>query len=455
MNPDGKMRLAALVHPTGAHPASWLHPETKPNAANDIGSYTNAVRAAEAGKFDLFFIADTPAARTDNLHAWSRFPMFMNCFEPVSLLSSLVASTSHIGLGGTVSTSFTEPYNVARMFASLDHLSAGRAAWNVVTSANDYAARNFGLSKLPEHGRRYQRAREFVEVVKELWDTWEDDAFIFDRESGVYFDPTKQHPVHHEGEFFTVHGALNIARSPQGRPVIIQAGASDTGRDLAAETAEIVFASDVTLESGQKFYRDVKGRMSKFGRHPNELKILAGLTVIVGESQQEAEDKFATLQGLIHPDVGRMRISSDLETDLSDLPLDEPIPEDRIPKTANLHKAYFDHIVDMIRREGLTLRQLYLRYERGRKTFAGNPKQVADVMEEWFAGGAADGFMLVFQTMPRGIEDFVRLVVPELQRRGLFRTEYEGRTLRENLGLARPANRHATSPAKGSVRAAE
>jgi len=454
MNPDGKMRLAALVHATGAHPASWLHPDTTPRAANDINSYAHAARVAEAGKFDVFFIADTPAARTDNLHAWSRFPMFMNCFEPVTLLSMLAGSTSHIGLGGTVSTSFTEPYNVARQFASLDHLSAGRAAWNVVTSANDYAARNFGLDKLPEHSRRYHRAREFVEVVKTLWDTWEDDAFIFDRESGIYFDPHKQHAVHHEGEFFTVNGALNIARSPQGQPVIIQAGASETGRDFAAETAELVFASDVTLEAGQKFYRDVKGRMSKYGRHPDELKILAGLTVIVGESQQEAEDKFATLQSLIHPDVGRMRISSDLETDLSDLPLDEPIPEERIPKTANLHKAYFDHIVDMIRREKLTLRQLYLRYERGRKTFAGNPKQVADVMEEWYAGGAADGFMLVFQTMPRGLEDFVRLVVPELQRRGLFRTEYEGRTLRENLGLARPANRHVAS-ARSGMRAAE
>ncbi|MBS0241335.1 MAG: LLM class flavin-dependent oxidoreductase [Proteobacteria bacterium] len=454
MNPDGKLRLSALVHATGSHPASWLHPDTTPSAANSIESYVHAARVAEAGKLDLFFIADTPAARTDNLHAWSRFPMFMNCFEPVTLLSALSGATKQIGLGGTVSTSFFEPYNVARQFASLDHLSHGRAAWNVVTSANDYAARNFGLDKLPEHGRRYDRAREFVEVVSKLWDTWEDDAFIFDRKSGVYFDPTKQHAVDHKGNFFELHGALNIARSPQGRPVIIQAGASDTGRDFAAQTAEVVFGSDATLEAGKKFYKDVKARMAKFGRHPDELKILAGLTVIVGESQQEAEDKFATLQGLIHPDVGRMRISSDLEVDLSDLPLDEPIPEERIPKTANLHKAYFDHIVDLIRREKLTLRQLYLRYERGRKTFAGNAKQVADVMEQWYVEEAADGFMLVFQTMPTGLEDFTRLVVPELQRRGLFRKEYEGRTLRDNLGLKRPANRHATAGSR-VTRAAE
>jgi FMN-dependent oxidoreductase (nitrilotriacetate monooxygenase family) len=455
MNADGKMRLAALVHATGSHPASWLHPDTKPNASTDIDSYVAMAETAERGKLDLFFIADTPAARTDNLHAWSRFPMFMNVFEPVTLLSTLASRTRFVGLGGTVSTSFSEPYNVARQFASLDHLSHGRAAWNVVTSANDYAARNFGLDKLPQHATRYERAREFVDVVKALWDTWEDDAFVYDRASGVYFDPKKQHAVDHQGKFFTLHGALNIARSPQGHPVIIQAGASNTGKDFAAATAEVVFGSDATLEAGQRFYRDLKGRMSKFGRGPDQLKILAGLTVIVGESEQEAQDKLGTLQAMIHPDVGRMRISSDLEVDLSDLPLDDPIPEERIPKSANFHKAYFDHIVDLIRREKLTLRQLYMRYERGRKTFAGNPKQVADVMEEWFRGGAADGFMLVFQTQPRGIEDFVNLVVPELQRRKLFRTDYAGAMLRDHLGLERPPNRHVAGGMRKSLEAAQ
>jgi FMN-dependent oxidoreductase (nitrilotriacetate monooxygenase family) len=302
---------------------------------------------------------------------------------------------------------------------------------------------------------RYERAREFVEVVKALWDTWEDDAFIYDRDAGVYFDPGRQHPVDHQGKFFTLHGALNIARSPQGHPVIIQAGASDTGKDLAAATAEVVFGSDATLDAAQRFYSDLKGRMAKFGRNPGQLKILAGLTVIVGESQQEAQDKLATLQAMIHPDVGRMRISADLEVDLSDLPLDEPIPEERIPRSANFHKAYFDHIVDLIRREKLTLRQLYLRYERGRKTLVGNPKQVADVMEEWFTGGAADGFMLVFQTLPRGIEDFVDLVVPELQRRQLFRSEYSGTMLRDHLGLERPANRHVAGGMPTPLEAAQ
>jgi N-acetyl-S-(2-succino)cysteine monooxygenase len=455
VNPDGKMRLAALVHANGSHPASWLHPDTRRGAANDIDSYISMAETAERGKLDLFFIADTPAARTDNLHAWSRYPLFMNVFEPVTLLSTLAGRTRHLGLGGTVSTSFAEPYNVARQFASLDHLSRGRAAWNVVTSANDYAARNFGLDKLPQHATRYERAREFVEVVKALWDTWEDDAFIYDRDTGVYFDPGKQHAVDHQGKFFTLHGALNIARSPQGHPVIIQAGASDTGKDLAAETAEVVFGSDATLEAGQRFYSDLKGRMAKLGRSPDQLKILAGLTVIVGESEQEAKDKFATLQALIHPDVGRMRISADLEVDLSDLPLDEPIPEERIPRSANFHKAYFDHIVDLIRREKLTLRQLYLRYERGRKTFAGTAKQVADVMEEWFTGGAADGFMLVFQTLPGGIEDFVAKVVPELQRRQLFRSEYSGTTLRDHLGLERPANRHFAGGRSAPLAAAQ
>jgi FMN-dependent oxidoreductase (nitrilotriacetate monooxygenase family) len=442
-----QMALALLVNATGAHAASWLHPDTSAEASTSIEWYAKTAQTAERGCFDLFFIADTPAARTAQLEAYSRFPIFMNVFEPITLLSTLAAMTTHIGLGGTASTSFSEPYNIARQFASLDHLSHGRAAWNVVTSANDFAARNFGHDRLAAHGDRYARAREFVEVVGKLWDSWEDDAWIRDRARGQIFDPAKQHPVDHVGPHFTVRGALNIERPPQGHPVIIQAGASETGKEFAAETAEVVFASDDAMEKAQAFYRDLKGRMPRYGRDPDSLKILSGKPTLLADSQQEAEDMYQTLQEMIHPIVGKMRLGMDLETDLSDLPLDEPIPEDRIPKNSNFHKMYFDYIVGLIR-QGLTLRQLYLRYERGNKTFRGTPRQCADHLEEWFTAGASDGFMMTFSLMPTGLERFVADVVPELQRRGIFRERYTGRTLRENMGLARPANRHvAAAPA--------
>jgi N-acetyl-S-(2-succino)cysteine monooxygenase len=438
-----KMALGMLIgQAAGGHPAAWLHSEANAHGATDIDYFRELAQEAERGLFDLFFIADTPAARIDNLHAWSRFPMFMNVLEPVTLLTALAGATKRIGLGGTLSTSFYEPYNVARMFASLDHISHGRAAWNVVTSANDYAARNFGHAKLEPHALRYERAGEFVDVVNKLWDSWDDDAFVRNRETGVYFEPKGQHRVVHEGKFFKVDGALNIARSPQGHPVIIQAGASDTGLDLAARIAEIVFTSAASPTEAKKGYDALKGRLGKFNRKPDDVRILAGLPIVIGSSQQEAEDKYQALQEMIHPDVGRFRLGTDLEADLSDLPLDEPIPKDRLPKSANMHKAFFDGIMKIINEENPTLRQLYLRYERGRKTIKGTPKQIADVMEEWFTTGAADGFMMQFSTLPGGLREFVDQVVPELQRRKLFRTEYSGTTLRDHLGIARPANPH-------------
>lgn len=437
------MSLALLFGAAGSHPASWLHPGTPSPAPTSLAAYAAAAQLCERGLFDLFFIADTPAARTENLHAWSRFPMFMNVLEPVTLLTALIGATSRIGLGGTVSTSFSEPYNVARQFASLDHLSGGRAAWNVVTSANDYAARNFGHAKLAPHAERYRRAGEFVDVVRALWDSWDDGAFGIDRATGLYFDPAGQHPVHHRGDFFQVDGALNIARPPQGHPVIIEAGASDTGQELAARTAEIVFSSNPSAAESKLFTDGLKARMAQYGREPGDLKVLAGLPIVVAESDAEAADEYARLQELVHPDVGRFRLGADLEADLSDLPLDEPIPEDRIPKGANFHKGFFDDILRLMRDGTPTLREVYLRYERGRKTVTGSPTRIADVMEEWFTTGAADGFMLQFHLMPGGLDLFVRRVVPELQRRGLMRTHYAGATLRENLGLRRPPNRHA------------
>ncbi len=445
MTTSRMMALSILASGAGSHAASWLHPGADPRGGTDIKHYRRLAQLAEEGKFDLFFIADTPAARTEMLTGFARFPMFMNVFEPVTLLSALAGATEHIGLGGTVSTSFTEPYNVARQFASLDHLSGGRAAWNVVTSANDFAARNFGHAKLAPHAERYARAREFVDVVAKLWDTWDDDAFIRDRDRGLFFEPAKQHAVHHQGNHFTIDGALNIERCPQGRPVIIQAGASETGKEFAAETAEVVFASNATIEKSRAFYADLKGRMAKYGRHGDELKVLAGLPVVVAETDAAAQERYAELQRLVHPDVGRLRLGMDLETDLSDLPMDQPIPEDRIPTTSNMHKMYFDHIVDMIRTEKLTLREMSMRYQRGNTTLCGSVQTVADHMQSWVETNACDGFMLNFPLLPQGLESFVRLVVPELQRRGVFRTTYTGSTLRDHLGLHRPPNRYSAT----------
>jgi FMN-dependent oxidoreductase (nitrilotriacetate monooxygenase family) len=444
MSKKKQMVVGALIHANGSHAASWLMDEARPHASTDIDYYREMAQLAERGKFDFFFIADTPAARTENLKVWSRSPLFMNVLEPITLLSAIAGATTHIGLGATASTSFFEPYNLARQFASLDHISHGRAAWNVVTSANDYAARNFGLDRLPPHADRYAKAKEFVDVVEALWDSWEDGAFVYDKTACLSFLPEKQHLLDHKGKYFTVHGALNLERPPQGRPVIIQAGASDTGRDFAAEYAEVVFGSSGNLEGAKAFYRDLKERMGKFGRRPDDLKIASGISVVIGETEQEARDRLERWQDLIHPDVGVMRLGQDLEADLSDLPLDEPVPEHRIPKSSNFHQAYFDEIAGMIR-QGLALRDIAKRYNRSKATFCGTAGQVADHMEAWIEAGACDGFMISFPALPSTLADFVEKVVPELQRRGVFRNDYQGRTLREHLGLSRPENRYSSS----------
>ncbi|WP_424811511.1 LLM class flavin-dependent oxidoreductase [Roseococcus sp. YIM B11640] len=433
-----KMLLAVMASGAGSHIAAWRHPETDAGAGVSAANHCAMAQLAERGLFHMYFVADTPAARTSKLDMYSRMPIFMNQLEPLTLLSALAMTTKHIGLGGTVSASFYEPYNLARQFASLDQISGGRSAWNIVTSANDFAAQNFGLDKLPPHGDRYKRAAEFTDIVLKLWDSWEDDAFIRDKASGYSFDVTKQHAVHHEGPYFRIHGALNVQRSPQGRPVIIQAGASDAGMDFAASVAELIFGANETPAESRAFYDQLKSRLPKFGRSAEDVRLLAGMPVIIGESEQEAEDKYQTLQELIHPDVGRARLSMDLEADLSGLPLDEPVPEELIPASANFHKKFYDNIVNMIRVEKLTLRQMYLRYERGRRTIRGNPIQIADALQEWQAAGACDGFMMMFPLMADGLGLFVEKVVPELQRRGLMRTEQDGVTLRDALGFARP-----------------
>ena len=439
--PATQMKLALLMQcAAGVHPGSWLHGGATRGAATSIEYYTAMAQLAERGLFDLFFIADTPAARTDNLEAWSRYPLFMNSFEPLTLLAALSGATRHIGLGATASTTFTEPYNLARQFASLDHISHGRAAWNVVTSANAYVALNFGLDALPPHAERYERAREHVQVTRALWDSYEDDAVVEDCGTGQYFDPAKFHVLDHHGKHFRVHGALNIARPPQGYPVTIQAGASDIGRDFAAEIAEVVFGTATNLPEAIAFYADVKGRMAKYGRDPSHLKILAGLSVVVAPTRAEAQDKHTAMQALMHPTVGRFFLSNDLEVDLSELPLDEPIPPHLIPTEARFHKAYFDQIVAAIRERNPTLRELFMSYERGKTTMLGTPADIADTLQEWLEAGAADGFMLTFNQLPGDLTAFVELVIPELQRRGLYRTAYEPGHLRDRLQLPRPAN---------------
>jgi FMN-dependent oxidoreductase (nitrilotriacetate monooxygenase family) len=434
------------MSPAGNHPAAWMHPGAELRGANNFAHYVKLARKVESAKFDFVFQADAAGARDGNMAALSRAPRFMNIWEPLSLLSALAGATERIGLAGTMSTSYFEPYNLARQMASLDHLSGGRAGWNVVTSAHPAGGYNFGRDGLEDHALRYERAREFVEVCFGLWDSWDDDAFVLDRETGVYFDPDKMHYLHHKGKYFSVRGPLNIARPPQGRPVIIQAGGSESGKELAAETAEVIFTRDASLDHARRFYADVKGRVAKFGRQPEHLKIMAGLTTIVGRTASEAEDRFQELQSMIHPIVGLEVLSEDLEgIDLSDLPIDEPIPRERIPATANRHKQFFDQIIRLIDEEHLTLRQLYLRYgaARGGEVIRGTATQIADYMEASFTGGVADGFMLTFPLVPAGLDEFIELVVPELRRRGLFRDEYEGDTLRAHLGLPRPESRYS------------
>ncbi|MCE2563149.1 LLM class flavin-dependent oxidoreductase [Komagataeibacter sp. FNDCF1] len=437
----GHMVLGGLFEAYGYHSAAWLQETAQDNAATDVDYFRQIIQQAEAGRLDFFFLADTPAARTENLDFWSRSPLYMNMLEPVTLLSALAGSTRHIGLGATASTSFYEPYNIARLFGSLDHISHGRAAWNVVTTANDYAARNFGLDRLPPRDRRYEKAAECLEVVQALWDTWEDDAFIFDRAGARMFDPEKFHVLDHAGEFFRVHGGLNMCRSPQGQPVIFQAGASETGREFAARTAEVVFGTGATLAQAQAFYTDLKGRMTRYGRTADSLKVLSGVSIVMGESREDARRKWAKWQESVPIEIGLMYLKTDLETDLSDLPLDEPVPEHRIPERSNFHQVYFEEIVGLIR-EGLTLRQVCRTYNRSKVIFYGTAGEVADQMEEWVGSGGSDGFMMALPVLPDSLTDVTQGIVPELQRRGLFRTEYEGRTLRENLGLARPVNRH-------------
>lgn len=438
-----KMVLAYLADIPGMSRGAWRHPAVDPTDVVNIEAYKRLARTAERGFFDIFFKADVLGAYTDDLDIWTEWPHYhASKPDPLTIIAAIAGATEHIGLGATLSTSFFEPFNIARIFATLDHISGGRVAWNVVTSAARHVSRNFGEDELRPHDDRYEIARESLEIVTSYWDTWEDDAFVWDKENARSFDPDKFHVTDYEGKHFRVHGGLPIPRSPQGYPVIIQAGASEAGKELAAESAEVVFGTGSSLASAQAFYADLKGRLPAHGRSADSLKIISGLEVIVAETQEEAERKRELLGSLITMRARIQYLCDDLETDLHDLPLDQPIPADRIPAQANFHQQYFDEILGLVG-QGLTLGEVATRYNRSRSAIVGTPAQVADHLQEWFEAGACDGFMLSGMWNPGNLDDFVDLVIPELQRRGLARTEYTGTTLRENLGFERPANRHA------------
>jgi N-acetyl-S-(2-succino)cysteine monooxygenase len=441
------MKLGAFFHPTGNHVAAWLHPEAQIDAGTNFGHYAQIAQTAERGKFDLMFVADAVAVRDGNLAALSRWPQYMAYFDPLTLLPAIAAVTKHIGVVATATTSYNEPYHIARKFASLDHISGGRAGWNVVTSSAVNEAQNFGREQHYEHGERYDRANEFVEVVKGLWDSWEDDAFIRDRSTGRYFDPTKLHALNHKGKNFSVRGPLNVARPPQGHPVLFQAGSSEAGRESAARFAEGVFTPQHTLASAREFYRDLKGRMARYARPPEALKIMPGLNAIVGRTAKQAAEKHRFLQSKIHPDVGLELLSNQLDNmDLSGYDLDGLLPDIPDHVAALAGQTSMRNIVRWGREEGLTIRQIYERFAgaRGQRTLIGSPVDIADDMEKWFGDYGVDGFLVHPPYLPGGLDDFVDLVIPELQNRGLFRTEYEGATLRENMGLNRPPSRYTT-----------
>jgi FMN-dependent oxidoreductase (nitrilotriacetate monooxygenase family) len=437
----GHLKLGAFLHPTGHHIASWRYPGAYAEANVDFAHYRALVATAERARFDLIFLADSSAMRNWPLDRSSRVAVYVGGFEPITLLSALAPVTTSIGLVATATTTYNEPFHVARKFASLDHISGGRAGWNLVTSVNIAEAFNFGREAHTEHDARYDRASEFARVVLGLWDSWEDNAFVRDRATGQFFDPAKVHALNHRGEHFSVRGPLNVPRSPQGRPIVVQAGTSEVGQDLSAEVADIVFAVARTREDAQRFYRSLKGRLAKFGRAPEDLKIMPGLVPLIGESQQEADDKFERLQSLVHPEVGLQLLGEMLgHVDLSKYPLDGPLPE--ITETIGSHTG-LRVFSDMARRENLTIRQLYLRaVTRGHNILRGTAETIADQMQDWFESEGADGFNVMPPYLPGALDDFAGKVVPILQRRGLFRTEYEGTTLRENLGLTRPVNRY-------------
>ncbi len=433
----GKLHLNAFLMSVGHHEAAWRLPESDPFANTSVEHFKGLARTAERGKLDSLFLADSPVL-WNNI---GRRPA--GTLEPTVLLAALAGATEHIGLIATASTTYNEPFNLARRFASLDHLSGGRAGWNIVTTAGVDAARNFNLEELPAHADRYARAAEFVDVSLKLWDSWADDAPLGDKEQGIWGDESKLYAPRHKGRFFKVEGALNVPRSPQGYPLLVQAGSSEDGKALAARYAEAVFTAQQTLEDGRAFYVDLKQRTREAGRDPDTIKILPGIVPVIGATETEALQLDAELDRLIKPEHAKRQLAQTLRVKPEELELDAELPKN-IPSEDEIEgaKSRFTLIVNLARRERLTVRQLIGRLGggRGHRTFAGAPEQVADAIQLWWENGAADGFNIMPPVLPSGLSIFVDQVVPILQRRGLFRTDYEGKTLRENYGLARPGN---------------
>ncbi|MBB4858931.1 FMN-dependent oxidoreductase (nitrilotriacetate monooxygenase family) [Novosphingobium chloroacetimidivorans] len=454
MTQSRKLRLGAFLMASGHHAAAWRHPASQADAGLNIAHYRELAQTAERGKLDMVFVADSPGAGLKaEPEALARSSQGAK-FEPVTLWAALSQVTEHVGFVATASTTYEDPYTLARKFASLDWISGGRAAWNVVTTGADVAA-NFGLDRHPDHALRYERAEEFLAITKALWDTYEDDAFVRDKASGIYVDPDKVHSIEFEGAHFNVRGLLNVGRPPQGYPVIVQAGASEAGRDLAARTSEVIFTANLTLEDAQEFYADVKGRLPRFGRSPEQLLIMPGIFPVLGGSEAEAKANYEEIQSLVHPDTAWNILTRHYQgADLSAYSLDDTAPP--LPTETNGNKSRLKLVTDYVEREQPTLLELYrtLATARGHRVFVGTPEQTADAIQLWFEQGAADGFNIMPPILPNCLADFVDQVVPILQRRGLFRTEYEGTTLRENLGLERPANSYALAAAEAREDAA-
>jgi FMN-dependent oxidoreductase (nitrilotriacetate monooxygenase family) len=435
-----KISLGLSMRYLGYHAAAWRHPSADPDAASKFNHYKYIAQTAEAAKLDMVFLADGIGLRVKDEPAGALCQSHQTLeLEPLTLLSALASVTSNIGLVSTASTTYNEPYHIARKWASLDHLSGGRAGWNIVTSWSEAEAKNFNRDKHMEYDLRYERAAEFVEVVKGLWDSWDVDAPVQDKKTGIFFDQSKLHALDHVGKHFKVKGPLTIKRTPQGRPVLVQAGAASQGLEIAASSADVVYSSSFDLKSAQTYYASIKDRMTKYGRDRDSLKIMPGVTLFIGRTEAEAREKYDLLNSLVEPELGLSYLYSQMG-DLSAYPLDGPVPEPEDP----LVKSMAKNLLALARRDNLTIRQLYTTIAAGfgGRVLVGTAEQIVDSMEEWVANDAADGFNLCPPVLPLGLDETVEFLLPELRRRGMFRTEYEGPTLRENLGLQPPQSRY-------------
>jgi FMN-dependent oxidoreductase (nitrilotriacetate monooxygenase family) len=438
-----QLHLNAFLMTIGHHESAWRFPESSLTATWELSHYVKLAQIAERGKFDSIFFGDGPALQGD-----LRFRP-VGRLDPTVLLPALAAVTERIGLVATASTTYNEPYNLARRFASIDHISGGRAGWNIVTTAGADAAQNFGLDETPAHAHRYERATEFVEVCLKLWDSWEDDFLLGDKEAGRYGDAERVHRIDHTGTHFRVRGPINVPPTPQRHPLLVQAGSSDDGKAFAARYAEAVFTAQQTLAEGQAFYADLKRQVAAVGRDPAQLVILPGIVPVIGGTEEEARHKEAELARLQVPAYGLRQLSTLLGVTLGEEDLDRPLPKLADVTQIQGAQSRFTVVTELASREKLTVRELLVRLGggRGHRTFTGTPEQIADTIEEWFHAGAADGFNVMPPLLPSGLADFVDHVVPLLQKRGLFRTEYTGTTLRDHYGLSRPDNRYTVARA--------